>query len=63
MSASLYVPISVAAPTREALTKLMLAVQSREGGKVSVITIYFDSVKNEHVCWYYPLRNLGGGLM
>jgi hypothetical protein len=63
MSASLYVPISVAAKTREELTKTLLRIQAQAGGKVSVISIYYDPDKKEHICWYYPLRNLGGGVM
>lgn len=63
MSVSLYVPISVSAATRDELTKKMLKVQAIQGGKVSVISISQDYKTLEWVCWYYPIKNLGGGLL
>lgn len=63
MSASLHVPISITAKTREELTIALLRVQGQEGGKVTVVTIYYDTDKKEHVLWYYPLKYFGGGLL
>jgi hypothetical protein len=62
MMPSQYVPVSVSAETREQLTKKMLVIQAREGGKVSIINICQDLKTKEWVCWYLPLVNLGGGL-
>jgi hypothetical protein len=62
MSVSQYVPLSVAAKTREELSKKMLEVQGKQGGKVAIITIAQDLSTKEWVCWYYPLRSLGGGV-
>jgi hypothetical protein len=59
MSASLYIPISVSAKTRKELTIEIMKVQAKENGKVSIVAIYYDSEAKEHVCWYYPIRNLG----
>ena len=61
MAASEYIPLSLADQTREGLTKKLLVLQAEQGGKVSIISIYYDG--RNHVCWYYPLRNLGGGIM
>lgn len=59
---STYVPISVSADTREKLTRKILMIQAREGGKVSIINICQDLKTKEWVCWYFPLTNLSGGL-
>ena len=61
MSPSLLVPIAVTAKTTKELSMKMLEVQSAEGGKVSIVSIYWDGAN--HICWYLPLRNLGGGLI
>jgi len=58
-SPSTFVPLSVAAKTRADLSQALLQIQIQQGGKVSIITIYYDDLKREHVCWYYPLRSLG----
>lgn len=63
MSASLHVPLSISAKTREGLTLALLRVQGQEGGKVTVVSIYYDAEKGEHVLWYYPLKYFGGGLL
>lgn len=63
MTAALHSPKSISAKTREALEKLMLDIQLTEGGKVAWVAIYFDTKLEEHIAWYLPLRNLGGGLM
>lgn len=63
MSASLHVPLSISAKTREELTRGLLLVQNKEGGKVTVVSIYYDPDKKEHVLWYYPLKHFGGGLL
>lgn len=60
---SLQVPVAISAKTKEELTRKMLDVQAKAGGKVSVVSIYFDTAKKEHVLWYLPLRRLGGGIM
>lgn len=62
MMPSLQVPISIAAKTRQELSKKMLQVQAQEGGKVAIVAIYFDSEAKEHVCWYYALHSLGGAV-
>ena len=63
MSASLHVPLTLKAKTTEELTSKILVVQAELGGKVSILSITQDLESKEWVCWYYPLRNLGGGLM
>jgi hypothetical protein len=60
MSASSYLPQFVAAKTKNDLIKALADVQLKYMGKVSIVTIYYDSGTREHVCWYFPLRNLGG---
>lgn len=61
MSASLHIPLAVIAKTPQELSKAILKVQAELGGKVSIVSIYWDGTN--HVCWYLPLRNLGGGLV
>lgn len=63
MSVSLHVPLSISAKTREGLSLALLRVQGSEGGRVQVISIYYDQDKKEHVLWYYPLKYFGGGLL
>ena len=61
MSASLHVPLFIKADSEEALSNSILELQNKVGGKISIITILVKDGK--YVCWYYPPRNLGGGLM
>jgi hypothetical protein len=63
MSASLHVPKAIKAKTTDALIEAILRVQDQESGKVSIINIMQDLVTKEWVCWYYPIRSLGGGVM
>lgn len=58
MSNSLIVPNHIAAKTRDELRRKLLEVNMLEGGKVNVISIYFDTAAKEHVCWYMPLKLL-----
>lgn len=60
MSNHLTIPLSVSAPTRQALSKAMADVQAREGGKVAVINILF--AQGEWICWYLPIRTSGMAL-
>jgi hypothetical protein len=57
MSASLCVPVSISDPTREGLSRKLLSIQAAQGAALKVVSIYFDSLKNEHVLWYYPNSN------
>ncbi len=65
---SLSVPLAVAAKTREGLSKAILKIQAQQGGRVNIITIYYDTEAGEHVAWYYAInmvplsgtQNLGG---
>lgn len=61
MSASLQVPLSVVSKTREGLTREIAKVQVKEGGKVSIVAIYYDTSKKEHVAWYLPIKYFGNG--
>lgn len=50
------VPYSLAAPTRDGLTKLMLAVTAAQGGApIEFFGFYWDG--RNHICWYRPLRD------
>jgi len=50
------IPYSVAATTREGLSRLILGLQTAQGGaKIQIISIYWDG--RNHVCWYFPLRD------
>lgn len=62
MSASLHIPKAITADTPAALSAQLIRIQADEGGRVAVISIYFDTKSGQHVLWYYPIRNLGGGL-
>jgi len=53
-------PKAVSAKTTEELEMRMLAINLEQHGRVSWISIYFDG-KN-HIAWYYPITNHGGGL-
>jgi hypothetical protein len=63
MSASLHVPKAIKAKTTELLSEKILSLQQGENGKVGIISISQDLETKEWVCWYYPVRSLGGGLM
>jgi hypothetical protein len=63
MSASLHVPRTIKAKTTEELIQQLLVVQDQEHAKVSIISIIQDVTTKEWVLFYYPARNLGGGLM
>ena len=60
MSAALISPIPITAKTPEELAKKILAVQAKEGGKVSIVSIYY--AQGQHVCWYLPLQYSGAGV-
>lgn len=47
-------PLFVSDKTKEGLVKKFLLIQSQEGAKLRVLTIYFDGT--EHVLWYYSAR-------
>lgn len=61
MSVSKYFPVFLSAKTAAELQKMIMDVQLKNNGKVSIITIYYDG--RNHVCWYYPLTNKPGGVM
>lgn len=63
MSASLHVPLSVSAKTREELVLELLKIQAQEGGVVPIVSIYFDTDKKEHVLWYKPIKYYGNGAL
>lgn len=55
--ASNQVPLAITAKTTQELSSAVARLQAQAGGKVSIITIYWDG-KN-HVLWYYPLKGYG----
>lgn len=61
MSASSIVPIPVSGKSKEELARKIAKLQGVLGGKVKIISIYFDTATKEHVCWYLPLTYAGGG--
>ena len=59
MSSSI-LPIALTAKTPQDITRQLALVQAAEGGKVSIVAIYYDSGQKLHVLWYLPLQFNGG---
>lgn len=59
MSAALQVPKSFAVKKREDVTSRLLEIQAKEGGKVPLIDIVYDTSRKEYVVFYYPLKGIG----
>lgn len=57
------VPLSISSKDRGELSTQLLKIQAQAGAKVKVIAIYFDTEKGEHVLWYFPYKNFGGGVI
>jgi len=56
MSALLDTPRFVTGKTPEELNKALFKVSVDQGGRVQIISIYFDTSKKQHVAWYNNLR-------
>lgn len=63
MSASMHVPKAVRFKNAEDISKTMLQVQSKESGRVKIISINYDQESNEWVVFYYPIRSIDGGTL
>lgn len=55
---ALYVPIVVRVRRAEDVTKKMIEIQVKEGGKVSIISIHQDVDTKDWVIFYYPFKNM-----
>jgi len=53
-------PLALKAKTTEALQKTFASLQMQSGGRLQVVTIYFDG--SNHVLWYYPLESHHGSV-
>lgn len=45
--------MAIKAPDVERLTGLLSVLQASLGGEVKYINIYFDSIKKEHIAWFF----------
>lgn len=45
--------MAIKAPDVERLTGLLAVLQANLGGEVKYISIYFDSLKKEHIAWFF----------
>lgn len=55
---SLYVPVVARVRRAEDVTRKMLEIQVKEGGKVSIISIHQDVDTKDWVIFYYPYKNM-----
>lgn len=62
MSAASHVPLALKDKSIDSLLKQFAKLQARQGARLKVLSVYFDTSEKQHILIYYPYRNLGGSL-